>query len=411
MRIFRFLSNLRSPLPVTLQTEATECGLACLTMIANFYGHHIGLVALRRRFPLSLRGATLAHIIRFADQMGMTSRPLRVELEDLAWLKTPCILHWDMSHFVVLRSAGRRHIVIHDPACGRRKFTYAQAGRHFTGVALELTPAAEFSFQSKEKPLRLTDLTGRIVGLKRALTQIFALACALEFFALLSPLFLQLTLDKAVKSANLDLLTTLGIGFMLLVLVQALLTGLRGWTTLYFGTSLKLQWHNNVFSHLVRLPVAYFEKRYFGDIMSRFDGAEVLQRTITNNFIETVLDGLISVFVLGVMFFYSKMLAMVVGAGVLAYVLVRHAAYGPMRAATEEQIVCAGKQQSFLIETLRGIRTIKTFGREHGRRTRWMNLLVGTTNAQVTVERLSLFFRSANGLIFGLQSVDRKSVV
>lgn len=405
MRIFRFLSNLRSPLPVTLQTEATECGLACLTMIANFYGHHIGLAALRRRFPLSLRGATLAHIIRFADQLGMTSRPLRVELEDLAWLKTPCILHWDMSHFVVLRSAGQRHIVIHDPACGRRKFTYAQASRHFTGVALELTPATEFAFQAKEKPLRLIDLTGRIIGLKRALAQIFALACALEFFALLSPLFLQLTLDKAVKSANLDLLTTLGIGFMLLVLVQALLTGLRGWTTLYFGTSLKLQWHNNVFSHLVRLPVAYFEKRYFGDVMSRFDGAEVLQRTITNNFIETVLDGLISVFVLGVMFFYSKMLAMVVGAGVLVYVLVRHAAYGPMRAATEEQIVCAGKQQSFLIETLRGIRTIKTFGREHGRRTRWMNLLVGTTNAQVAVERLSLLFRSANGLIFGLQSV------
>src|SRR6267142_803948 len=405
MRIFRFFSNLRSPLPVILQTEATECGLACLTMVANFYGHHIGLVALRRRFPLSLRGATLAHIIRFADQLGMTSRPLRVELEDLAWLKTPCILHWDMSHFVVLRAAGRRHSVIHGPACGRRKFTYAQAGRHFTGVALELTPAAEFSFQAKEKPLRLSDLTGRIVGLKRALAQIFALACALEFFALLSPLFLQLTLDKAVKSANLDLLATLGIGFMLLVLFQALLTGLRGWTTLYFGTSLKLQWHNNVFSHLVHLPVSYFEKRYFGDVMSRFDGAEVLQRTITNNFIETVLDGLISVFVLGVMFFYSKMLALVVGAGVLAYVLVRHTAYRPMRAAAEEQIVCAGKQQSFLIETLRGIRTIKTFGREHGRRTRWMNLLVGTTNAQVAVERLGLLFRSANGLIFGLQSV------
>src|SRR5258708_18431025 len=116
MRIFRFLSNLRSPLPVTLQTEATECGLACLTMIANFYGHHIGLAALRRRFPLSLRGATLAHIIGFADQLGMTSRPLRVELEDLPWLKTPCILHWNMSHFVVLRSAGGGPNLIHHTA-------------------------------------------------------------------------------------------------------------------------------------------------------------------------------------------------------------------------------------------------------------------------------------------------------
>src|SRR5258708_5132223 len=154
MRIFRFFSNLRSPLPVILQTEATECGLACLTMVANFYGHHIGLVALRRRFPLSLRGATLAHIIRFADQLGMTSRPLRVELEDLAWLKTPCILHWDMSHFVVLRSAGRRHIVIHDPACGRRQFTYAQANRPCTRGALGVPPAPEISFQGEQRTPR-----------------------------------------------------------------------------------------------------------------------------------------------------------------------------------------------------------------------------------------------------------------
>src|SRR5258708_36351320 len=141
MRIFRFLSNLRSPLPVTLQTEATECGLACLTMIANFYGHHIGLAALRRRFPLSLRGATLAHIIRFADQLGMTSRPLRVELEDLAWLKTPCILHWDMSHFVVLRSAGPRHIVVYDPARGPPQITSAHGNRHFSRRGRWLSPA------------------------------------------------------------------------------------------------------------------------------------------------------------------------------------------------------------------------------------------------------------------------------
>src|SRR5258707_3037490 len=165
MRIFRFFSNLRSPLPVILQTEATECGLACLTMIANFYGYHIGLAALRRRFPLSLRGATLAHIIRFADQLGMTSRPLRVELEDLAWLKTPCILHWDMSHFVVLRSAGRRHIVIHDPACGHRKITYAQASRPFTRVAPGPTTAPPISVPGKEKTPPLSEPTRQIISL------------------------------------------------------------------------------------------------------------------------------------------------------------------------------------------------------------------------------------------------------
>lgn len=405
MMLSGFLSSLRSQLPVILQTETAECGLACLAMVSGYHGDHISLTALRRRFPLSSRGMTLGHLVRFADQLGMSGRPLRVELEDLPSLQVPCVLHWDMVHFVVLRSAGRKRIVIHDPASGPRALRYSEVSRHFTGVALELAPAPEFRQAPPDRPLRVTDMTGRITGLKRALIQIFALACALEFFALLSPLFLQLTMDKVINGAGLDLLTVLGIGFMMLVALQALLTALRSWTTLYFGTTLKLQWHNNLFAHLVRLPVSFFENRYFGDIMSRFDGAEVIQRTLTNNFIETVLDGLISFAMLAVMFFYSRPLAAIVTAGALLYVLVRHAAYRPLRAATEEQIVCAGRQQSFLIETLRGIRTIKTFGREHNRRSRWMNLLAGTTNAQVRLERLGLVFRSANGLVFGLQSV------
>lgn len=392
-------------LPVIFQTEAAECGLACLAMVAAYHGDHSGLPELRKRFSISLRGTTLAHILKFAGQLGMTGRALRIELEDLPWLSTPCILHWDMSHFVVLKSAGRKRIVLHDPAIGLRKMSYAQAGRHFTGIAMELTPAQQFAAHAAPRPLRLSDLTGRIVGLKRALAQIFALACALEFFSLLGPLFLQLTLDKVVGAVNRDLLTSLGVGFMLLVAMQAALGALRSWTTLYFGSSLKLQWHNNLFSHLVRLPVSYFEKRYFGDIMSRFDGAEAIQRTLTGNFMEAVLDGIISVFILAVMFIYSRPLALIVTGCVLTYVMVRNISYGPMRTAMEEQIVCSGRQQSFLIETLRGIRTIKTFGREHHRRSLWMNLLVNAINAQVTFERLGLMFRSSNTLIFGLQSV------
>jgi ATP-binding cassette subfamily B protein RaxB len=174
---------------------------------------------------------------------------------------------------------------------------------------------------------------------------------------------------------------------------------------LYFGSSLKLQWYANLFTHMLRLPVSFFEKRYFGDIMSRFEGAEAIQRTLTNNSIEAVLDGLISVFVLGVMFLYSAKLALIVVASVALYIALRNLAYMPLRKSMEEQIIRLAKQQGFLIETLRGIRTIKVLGREDGRKTRWMNLLVDSTNAQVATERLNLLFKAANSLIFGLQSV------
>ncbi|HET9284096.1 MAG TPA: peptidase domain-containing ABC transporter [Candidatus Angelobacter sp.] len=392
-------------LPMIYQTEGAECGLACLAMIAGYHGAQIDLPALRQRFTLSLRGATLANIIKFASALEFTGRPLRIELEDLGYLNMPCILHWKMDHFVVLKKVTRKHIYLHDPAMGPRRVSHAEASRLFTGVVLELTPTPSFVPRDERQPLTMRDLVGRVVGLKRALGQIFVLAAVLELFTLISPLFLQLTVDKVLAAFDRNLLLTLGIGFMLLIALQSALGALRSWTTLYFGTSLKLQWYANLFSHLIRLPVSFFEKRYFGDIMSRFDGAEAIQRTLTNNSIEAVLDGLISVFVLAVMFVYSRKLALIVLVSVAVYVALRNIAYMPLRKTMEEQIIRMAKQQTFFIETLRGIRTIKVLGREDDRKTRWMNLLVDSTNAQVSTELQTLLFKAANALIFGVQSV------
>src|SRR5215471_16369362 len=150
-------SSFRSKLPLIFQTEAAECGLACLAMVAGYHGNKIDLAALRQRFSISLRGTTLAHIIKFADRLNLAGRALRIELEDLPYLKTPCILHWDMSHFVVLKKAGKRTIVIHDPSLGVRRMSYAQASSHFTGVALELTPTAVFTAKDESRLLRIRD--------------------------------------------------------------------------------------------------------------------------------------------------------------------------------------------------------------------------------------------------------------
>jgi ATP-binding cassette subfamily B protein RaxB len=401
--------NVRLPrqntLPVIFQTEAAECGLACLAMIAAYHGLKTDLQSLRQRFSISMRGATLAHLVRFAGQMEFSCRPLRIEMEDLPYLKTPCILHWDMTHFVVLARATSRRLVIHDPAMGLRKLSYTQADSHFTGVAMELTPTPAFRPHDDSHPLRFRDLAGHVSGLKRALVQIFVLAALLEGLAVVSPLFLQLAVDKVAAAYNPGLLTVLGLGFMLLVVLQSAVGGIRSWVTLYFGTSLKLQWYANIFSHLVRLPVAFFEKRYFGDLLSRFEAAESIQRTLTNNFVESLLDGIISISILIVMFIYSAKLAIVVALSVALYVIVRNLMYGPLRTRTEEQIINSARQQTYFLETLRGIRTIKVFGREDSRKSRWMNLMVDTNNAQVAAERISILFKAANTLIFGLQSV------
>ncbi len=196
--------------PVILQTEAAECGLACLAMVASAHGHRTDLPSLRRRFSLSAKGATLGDLVRMADSLQLNSRALRAELDELAQLQTPCILHWDLNHFVVLVSLKRGVALIHDPARGLRRLTLDEVSRHFTGVALELQPSPGFVPAQERQRITLRQLLGPVAGLKRSLAQIFVLALALEGFVLLSPFFMQWVVDGVVVSGDRDLLLTLG---------------------------------------------------------------------------------------------------------------------------------------------------------------------------------------------------------
>jgi len=392
-------------LPMFLQTEASECGLASLGMVASFHGHRIDLAGLRRRFTLSLKGATLAYLMQVAGRLHLAPRALRLELEELPKLRTPCILHWDLNHFVVLRSAGPREAVIHDPAAGVRRMPIAEVSKHFTGIALELAPTAEFRPRDERRRVRLRDLTGPVTGLARSLAQVLLLALVLQAFALLAPFYMQWVVDGAVVAADRDLLTVLGIGFLMLAVIQVAVGALRSWVVLYLGTTLNLQWLANVFTHLLRLPVAWFEKRHLGDVVSRFGAVTTIQRTITSSFVEAVIDGLMALATLAMMLVYSGKLTALAVAAVAAYAVSRGAFYAPLRRATEEHIVHASRQQSHFLETVRGVQSIKLFGRQEERRSRWLNLVVDAVNRDLVVQKLSLGFRSANGLVFGAERI------
>lgn len=145
----------RGRLSVILQTEAAECGLACLAMVAGFYGYDIDLPGIRRIASMSLKGATLRRMTQIAGQLGLDSRPLRLVLEKLPQLRTPCILHWDLNHFVVLKRASTKDIIIHDPATGVRRVSLAESSKHFTGVALELWPSSDFKRENAREAISL----------------------------------------------------------------------------------------------------------------------------------------------------------------------------------------------------------------------------------------------------------------
>jgi ATP-binding cassette, subfamily B, bacterial CvaB/MchF/RaxB len=392
-------------LPLILQTEAAECGLASLAMVASHHGFQTDLASLRRRFTISLKGATLAHLMSAASSLGLAGRPLRLDMEHVGDLKLPCILHWNMNHFVVLNKVSHKRLEIYDPAFGIRSLSHAEFSKHFTGIALELTPTAEFQPATEKVSIRITSLLGRVSGLRRSLGQIFVLALALEVFALISPFFMQWVVDGAIVSADRHLLTVLGIGFALLMLLQAAISVMRSWILLYMSTHLSLQWVANIFSHMLRLPVAYFEKRHLGDVVSRFQSANTIQRTLTTSFVEGMLDGLMSIATLAMMLVYSPKLAAITVVAVLAYALLRFASYIPLKHATEEEIVHSAKQQSHFLETVRGVQSLKLFGRQEERKSRWLNLVLDTTNCSIRTQKLAIGFMTVNRLLFGAERV------
>lgn len=339
--------------------------------------------------------------------MGFSSRALRLDMEELGQLQTPCILHWDLNHFVVLQKLirGGRRAVILDPAVGERRLSLAEVSRHFTGVALELSPNALFEGQTPARRMSLGQLTGRVQGLKRSLLQIFGVAMALELFAILAPLFNQTVVDDVLTSGDYDLLTVLVVGFGLLLITQTALGLARSWMVIVLGQTLALQWMGNVFSHLVRLPVAFFEKRHLGDITSRFGAVSAIQRTITTAAVEAVLDGLMAVAALVMMVIYAAPLAGVVLVAMALYGLLRWVGYGPLRNAAAERLVMAAKENSHFLETLRAITPLKLFVREQERRARWQNLVVDVQNRDVRTAKLDIGFNTANTFIFGVENL------
>ncbi|MFG6439891.1 peptidase domain-containing ABC transporter [Roseateles sp. LKC17W] len=390
---------------LVLQSESSECGLACLAMAAGHFGQHIDVTDLRRKLGIASKGMTLKSVMQAAQQLQLAGRALRVSMEELCQLKIPSILHWNLNHFVVLKKVRRNTVVILDPAVGEQTLSLSEASRHFTGVALELTPTAEFKAQAPATRVSLRALTGKVIGLWHSLLQIFVVAAVLELFAIAAPLFNQIVVDDVLTSGDRSMLTVLVIGFALLLVAQTMIGLARSWMVIILSQTLSLQWASNVFSHLVKLPVAFFEKRHLGDITSRFGAVQSIQQTLTTAAIEAVLDGLMAVAALVMMLIYAPTLATVTVGAVAIYGLLRWVSYRPFRDAAAERLVIAAKENTHFLETLRAIAPLKLFGREEERRARWQNLIVEVQNRDLRTARMGMGFSTANTFIFGLENL------
>jgi ATP-binding cassette subfamily B protein RaxB len=395
----------RSRIRLVRQTEMAECGLSCLAMVAGYHGLDVDLGSLRRRFPPSMRGSSLKSLIAVADRIGLSTRAVRVSLEDLPGLEMPAILHWNMNHFVVVERVRGGKALIHDPAGRSRDYSLDELSSHFTGVALELHPAAGFEPADARRRMRLSQLWGRIRGLRRVLLQTLVLSAVLQGFVLASPYYMQLAIDQALPALDDNLLLVLALGFGLFALINAAAELLRSFVLLGAGTSLSFGVTANIARHLLRLPLPWFEKRHIGDILSRFQSVIPIQQALTQGTIVALLDGLLAIFTILVMAFYSLALTALALLAFALYALFRWLSFAPQREAQEAAIVTAAKLQSTLVETVSGMSIVRLFNHEPARQALWLTQLTDSLNANVRLARVGIWQKVANGLIFGLETV------
>ncbi|MDP9651470.1 peptidase domain-containing ABC transporter [Paraburkholderia caledonica] len=392
-------------LPLILQTEAAECGLASMAMLAGFYGYRTDLITLRRNFPLSLRGINVEQLVKLGDQLGLAGRAIRVDIGDLADISLPCILHWDFNHFVVLRTVSKHGVVVHDPKLGVKKYDYDKFSEHFTGIAIEFQPTLQFRTGDTTQSVTLSGLLGGLSDVKRSLLHTLSLSIFLQLFVLVNPLFLRWAIDSANRRFDHSAIFFAAAAFAALTICQVSTNALRAWIVLHASMRLRLRWTTDLVSHLLSLPMSFFERRFIGDTMSRFSSVTAVQQTVATDVTGALLDTMVVIATVIAMAYVFPWIAFAPACCGVLLASIRFFSFRYERANSKQQLVLASKQNGSLLESLRGIQTVKSLGLLSIRRANYLNSFVDLLNNNIEGQRRAILIGLLSNLILGTEYV------
>jgi ATP-binding cassette subfamily B protein RaxB len=294
---------------------------------------------------------------------------------------------------------------VHDPARGVLELTPEEISNHWTGVALELAPTSAFKPANAKVRLKLSQLGFNLVGLKSVLIQSVALSLLLELFAFLAPFYLQLAVDKAVPAFDTQFLAALALGFAGLTLIALVTRAVRELMLLKLSSALGFSMVADLFRHLLKLPIAFFERRHTGDVLSRFDSTEPITGLFSHGLISSTIDALMALATLAMMIVYSPLLATIAVAALALFAALRLATFRHLSRLTVDAIAAKAEESSTMIETIRGMATIKLFGRERDRLRLWRNRRADTINADIRLGRMGIVFSVASEGLTRLETV------
>lgn len=296
--------------PTVFQMEATECGAASLSMIFAYFGKFLPLEQMRIETGVSRDGCNAGNMMRAAKRYGLECHGYRREPEALREIETPCIIHWNFNHFVVFEGFKGDHAYLNDPAVGRRKLTLEELDEGFTGIVLTFALTDAFK---KEKKQSTTGemIKQRLNGQYGILFKLFYIGCLLVFPGLILPVLSQIFIDDILVGGYSDWLTKILVFMGCLIVLKAGLHYYRDLILQKLRSKMTLTSGMNFLTHMLHLPMNFFDQRYAGDLVNRMQNNTEVSAFLAGDLAETILNILIAAFYLVILFFYSPLMTLI----------------------------------------------------------------------------------------------------
>ncbi|MBW4634108.1 MAG: peptidase domain-containing ABC transporter [Iphinoe sp. HA4291-MV1] len=388
--------------PFYAQQSASDCGAACLVMIGRYWGKRFSVNRLREISNASRSGASLKALAAAAESIGFATRPVKASVDKLAQQSLPAIAHWEGKHYIVVYEITKGRVIVGDPAIGQRHLTIAQFKEGWTGYALLLQPTALFK-DAQEDTTPFWKFYELVKPHSRVLLEVFATSLLIQIFGLVTPLFTQLLFDQVIVQGSTLTLNAVGLGLLIFSLFRIAMTGLRQYLLDHTSNRVSVALMVGFIKHTFRLPLSYFESRYVGDIVSRVQENQKIQRFLTGEALSIILD-LLTVFIyVGLMFWYSWQMALIALAIVPPFFLLTLFSTPWLRRISREIFGALASENSYLIQSLTGIRSVRSMAIEQTVRWHWEeqlnNLIRKMFSGQVIKNQLQIFSSTIQSLV------------
>ena len=377
--------------PVVMQMEALECGAACLAMVLAYYGKWMPLEQVRVDCGVSRDGSRAGNVMKAARSYGLEAKGYRMGLEAVKGISAfPCIIHWNLNHFVVLCGFRGNHACINDPARGSVKVTMDEFDKAFTGIVMVFAPTENFEPDGK-RTSTLAFARKRLSGAGAAMVFVMLTSIIGYVFTLLNSAFSRFFMDRLLTVENSELLTPFIALVAAVSLLQVFVAAIRAVYSLKINGKMAVVGSGSFMWKVLKMPMEFFSQRMAGDLLTRHKANETIAEQLVNTLTPLALSAVMMVFYLVVMLRYSPLLTLVGLVSILINIVMSRVISEKRVNITRVQTRDAGKLMSATVSGIRMVETIKASGAENGYFQRWAGYQASVNEQNTKYTRLNQY--------------------